>query len=66
MSQPRPAKCPGSGERTALWVPVDRPVMGDLPAVKKCPHCGESFRLIKKDDGYRFPPHEPPPPESDE
>jgi hypothetical protein len=40
--------------------------MGDLPAVKKCPHCGESLRLIKKDDGYRFPPHEPPAPEADE
>jgi len=65
VSQRRPARCRGSGERTALWVPVDRPVVGDLPAVKKCPYCGESLRLIKKDDGYRFPPHRRPVPESD-
>jgi len=60
MSAARPAKCPGSGERTELWIPVDRPVGKNLPAVKKCPHCGESLRLVKDADGYRFPVHEQP------
>jgi hypothetical protein len=44
--------------RTDLWVPVDRPVQKDMPAVKKCPHCGEALRLVKESDAYRFPVHE--------
>jgi hypothetical protein len=47
-------------------VPVDRAAAGDLPAVKKCPYCDESLRLVKDDEGYRFPSHQPPVPESDE
>ena len=58
MKAVRGAECPGSGTRTDLWIPVDRAAPEDLPAVKKCLHCGETFRLVKENDGYRFPVHE--------
>jgi hypothetical protein len=60
MQPRRPTKCQGSGEQTGLWTPVDRSVTGNQPAVKKCPHCGESLRLIKEGGAYRFPAHERP------
>lgn len=65
MNDDRPGKCRGSGERTDLWIPVDRPVGANLPAVKKCPYCGESLRLVKDGDGYRFPVHEEPASDAD-